>query len=525
MATTASSINSPIRPVQDFQSWLWLAISAVLLLFADGRNTIPAATWLAPALLLRFVRTQPARRGLSIAYLTLLVTRGVATRGMTPIPGIFFYIFLIISGLSVVLPYVADRLIAVHLPGLFHTLVFPCSLVATQLLYSRGPFGSWGLIPYTQAGNLPLIQLLAVTGLWGITFLIGWFAAVVNWTWQDGPSRSRASHPATLFIAVYLLVVLLGGARLALFPPASPTVRVASLSPVQGGVKMDGLLAAVIAGKAGAGQISQLRQATRAGQDELLTRSEREAIAGAKIIFWSETAAYVLQQDEGDLLARGRALAARYQIYLGMALGTWSPGLSRPFENKFVLIAPTGQIAWQYLKARPTPGPEAAMSVTSDGRLRQLDTPYGRLDAAICYDTDFPRLMAQAGEQRADLVLSPAGDWRAIDPRHSEIASFRAVEEGFNLVRQSHGGLSAAYDYQGRRLATMDQYQASDLTLLAQVPTRGVRTIYSRLGDWFGWLCILALVALTALAWHPLAAGKFLARAMTGRQQDQKQVR
>jgi apolipoprotein N-acyltransferase len=143
----------------------------------------------------------------------------------------------------------------------------------------------------------------------------------------------------------------------------------------------------------------------------------------------------------------------------------------------------------------------AAMSVKSDGRLRQLDTPYGRLAAAICYDTDFPRFMAQAGAHRPDVVLSPAGDWRAIDPRHTEIASYRAIEQGFNLFRQSNGGLSAPYDYQGRRLASMDEYQSADLTLLAQIPTRGTATIYSRLGDWFAWLCVLAVLTLTAFAW------------------------
>jgi len=189
-------------------------------------------------------------------------------------------------------------------------------------------------------------------------------------------------------------------------------------------------------------------------------------------------------------------------VYLGMTLGTWTPGAQNPLENKFVLIEPTGQVAWEYLKARPTPGPEAAMSVKSDGRLRQLNTAYGKLNAAICYDTDFPKLMAQAGVQQADVVLSPASDWRAIDPRHTEIASFRAIEQGFNLVRQSNGGLSAAYDYQGRRLASMDEYQSADLTLIAQVPTRGVRTIYSRLGDWLAWLSILAVLTLIIFAWR-----------------------
>jgi apolipoprotein N-acyltransferase len=306
-----------------------------------------------------------------------------------------------------------------------------------------------------------------------------------------------------LFVCVYLAVILLGGARLALFPPTSPTVRVASLSPTKEGAKIpDDLLKAVIGGKASAEQINQFRAVTSASEDALLKGSEREAAAGAKIIFWSETAAYLLKQDEPDVLARGRALASKHHVYLGMSLGTWTPGTRFPLANKFVLIEPTGQSAWEYLKARPTPGPEAAMSVKSDGRLRHLDTAYGRLVAAICYDTDFPRLMIQAGAQRADVVLSPAGDWRAIDPRHTEIASFRAIEQGFNLVRQSNGGLSAAYDYQGRRLASMDEYQSPDLTLIAQVPIRGVRTIYSRLGDWLAWLSIIAFLALTAGVWR-----------------------
>jgi len=511
MVTTISAVDTPNNQFDEVaggsssesHSWLSLLCAAALLLFADGRNTIALAAWLAPALLLRFVRTQPARRGLAIAYVVLILTRGVAMRGMTPIPGIFYYIFLLISCVSALLPYLIDRLVASHFGGVLNTLLFPCTLVAAQFVYSHGPMGSWGSIPYTQSGNLPLIQLLAVTGLWGITFLIGWFAAVVNWAWQHGFAGPRARHPLVLFAEVYVAVILMGEARLILFPPSSPTVRVASLSPTKDGVKIpDDLLKAVIGGKASDEQINRFRTATSPGEDALLKRSEREATAGAKIIFWSETAAYLLKQDEPELLARGRVLASKHGVYLGLALGTWTPGAQYPLENKFVLIEPNGQIAWEYLKARPTPGPEAAMSVKSDGRLRQLDTPYGKLNAAICYDTDFPRLMAQAGVRRSDLVLSPAGDWRAIDPRHTEIANFRAIEQGFNLVRQSSGGFSAAYDYQGRLLASMDEYHSADLTLVAQVPTRGVRTIYSRLGDWLAWLNILALLALIIFAWR-----------------------
>ena len=65
-------------------------------------------------------------------------------------------------------------------------------------------------------------------------------------------------------------------------------------------------------------QIRLFRNITGAGQNELFTRSEREAKAGARIIFWSETAPFVLKQDEPDLVTRAQTLAKKYSIYLGL---------------------------------------------------------------------------------------------------------------------------------------------------------------------------------------------------------------
>ncbi len=36
----------------------------------------------------------------------------------------------------------------------------------------------------------------------------------------------------------------------------------------------------------------------------------------------------------------------------------------------------------------------------------------------------------------------------------------------------------------------MDHYTAADWTLVAHVPVRGVRTVYSFIGDWFAWFCL-----------------------------------
>ncbi len=450
---------------------------------------------------MRFMRGQSVTVGLTVAYLLLIAAFAFQFRGMVPIPGVAYYIFLAVWGIQMVLPYLVDRLLAHRLSGLAASLVFPTAWAATEYVLSLGLYATWGSAAYSQYGNLALLQILSVTGLWGITFLIGWFAAVCNWLWEEGFDSDRARGGAWLCAGTIAAVMLLGGARLALFPPSSQTVRVASISKR----KMEPELDKAALGRAFAGQgtredLDAIQRWAVAMDNDLLSRAEREMQAGARIVFWGETNGAVLKQDEAALVARGGELAAKYHVYLGMALGVLNAGKTPPGENKLVMIEPNGQAAWQYSKAHPVPGGEAAQMLPGDGKLRPLDTPYGRLSSIICYDGDFPQLLAQAGALRADVMLDPSNDWRGIDPWHTQMASYRAIEQGFNLIRQTSGGLSAAFDYQGRRLAAMDDYQTTDYAMVSQIPTRGVRTIYSRLGDWFAWVCLAGVVLLTLLS-------------------------
>jgi apolipoprotein N-acyltransferase len=420
---------------------------------------------------------------------------------MVPIPGVGFYIFLVVWGIPLVLPYIIDRLLARRLTGLTASLVFPAAWAATEYVVSRGPFATWGSAAYSQYGNLTLLQILSVTGLWGITFLIGWLAAVCNWLWEEGLDSKRARRGAWLCVGTIATVTLLGGARIALFPPSSQTVRVASISKRKVEPELsDAVSERMFEGQATSDDMDAIQRWATAMDNDLLSRAEREMQAGAKIVFWGEANAPVLKEDEAAFVARGGGMATKYHVYFGMALGVLNRGKAPSLENKLVLIQPNGQVAWEYNKARPVPGPEAALQVRGDGKLRALDTPYGRVSSIICFDGDFPQLLAQAGVLRADVVLDPSNDWRAIDPWHTQMVSFRAVEQGFNLIRQTSQGLSAAFDFQGRRLAAMDYYQTTDYAMVSEVPTGGVRTIYSRFGDWFAWVCLVGLALLTVLS-------------------------
>ena len=152
----------------------------------------------------------------------------------------------------------------------------------------------------------------------------------------------------------------------------------------------------------------------------------------------------------------------------------------------------------EYLKSRPVPG---ELTVAGDGKVAILDTLYGKIASVICYDMDFPGLVRQAGQAGADLMLVPAKDWKESRLMHWQMAVFRAIENGFSLVRSNGGhGLSAAADYQGRVLATTDQVTTEERLMIADVPTEGVTTIYSRIGDLFAWLCVAGVMAVVGWA-------------------------
>lgn len=480
-------------------SWLALALGCLALPFAYGVDNVPCAAWMAPLFLLRFVRTQ--RLWISMPVL-LVVEVGAAAfqmRGMFPGDGTAYWVTLIVGAVPTLVPYAIDRAMVRRFSGVMATLLFPLAYAAMDYIGTFSPYGSWGAVGYSQYGELALLQLTAVTGLWGITFLIGWFAAVGNLIWEAGRSRLSVGA-AGAFLFTLALVLFAGGLRLTAFAPHSPTVRIASLSaePLADPPALERLAL----GKATTDDLAQIRGWAKDVDEDLLRRADLAAHDRARIVFWAEGNASVLKDDEPSLLAEGSRLASRDGIYLGMALAVWVPGAARVLENEIVMIEPNGAIAWHYRKAHPVPGAEAAMAAPSDGKLRVLDTPFGRLSAAICFDADFPQTLRQAGLLNTDIVLNPSNEWAAIDPWHTQMASLRAIEEGASIVHQASHGLSAAFDYQGNRVAAVDYFRSAGGTMIADVPTHGARTLYSRLGDWFAWACIVALLSLivTALA-------------------------
>ncbi|RKH69472.1 apolipoprotein acyltransferase, partial [Corallococcus interemptor] len=237
--------------------------------------------------------------------------------------------------------------------------------------------------------------------------------------------------------------------------------------------------------------------ASRAVNEELLRLSEQEAAKGAKLLLWSEGNAVVLAAELDALVARGSALARERSVWLGMSVASLTPDAERMLRNELILVGPEGKVAWRYVKSRPVPGWEAEHSIAGSTEPAVSQAPgVGVLGGAICFDGDFPGVFASASARGLELLLLPSSDWKGISPLHTRQAVFRAVEQGFSMVRQVNQGLSVAVDGYGRVYGELDHFTAEERVLRAELPVGRVPTLYARIGDSIG-----LLSGLVALGW------------------------
>jgi apolipoprotein N-acyltransferase len=209
-----------------------------------------------------------------------------------------------------------------------------------------------------------------------------------------------------------------------------------------------------------------------------LEGSRREARAGARLIAWPEQNLLIFKEDESAFLERARR-------WPPMKASTWPSEWARshvedalPFENKLVVIDPTGAIVISYLKSHAVAGWEAGIMKRGDGRLPVVATNIGRIGAAICL--------------RRRLSRVHSSGWPAL--RGSPHRARQRVE-GHQGHSSANGGVPgdrrmasrwfappppespAPLNPWGRVLGTSDYFAPGDRTLTVQVPMGGIRTL------------------------------------------------
>jgi apolipoprotein N-acyltransferase len=488
-----NQVQASRLPIQDRRSWLWLAIAAALLVFTYGMYRNPLAGLLAPLFLIRFLRTRKTGVGYLLMMLVLMAANTIAwwnNMPMFPIPARI--IFGVVCGLLYTIPFLLDRVLVGRLSGFGATLVFPLANTAFEFLTLwPNPLSTQGSLAYSQFSSVHLTQIASITGMWGVTFLVSWFASTVNWIWEEGVDWPRIRRGVAIFAGVMLLVLGYGVIRLTYFLPEPGTVRI------------HGIVETDYTRTTWETELFPLSQsdpeAFRARMapvyERYLDGTLREAQAGAQIVVWPEVAAEGFKEDLDAVVARAQDIARQEGIYLSLGLNVIGPGSYSEGENRLVLIDPNGDILVNYLKYGCTAFNMYGVEVPT------VETPYGTLGAVLCCDLDYPYVIRQVSQKGVDILLVPSYEpTTAHITAHPRMASFRAIENGVSIFRPTAQGISLAIDPYGRTLASMDATRVSERVFVVQVPTHRVTTVYSLVGELFGWMAVAGFLMIAGWA-------------------------
>ena len=464
---------------------LSLLLFSLLNLFSTGKWAFAPFVWLMPVVGLYIMHRLPTWRGFFLLYLAAYVPMCIAWYGAAAFPMPIYPFFMLINTFVGILPFLIATLLVSRLGASFWTtLVFPLAGTAVEFfMMSGGPLGSFGALAYTQAALLPFTQLTSITGIWGISFIISWFASTVNWAITQHQAQRPFTKGITVYGVVLTAVLVFGGIRLLTTPQPEQTVIVASLTAVH--VDMGAMMQLYQS------DTEAFRQQTQAQHQAYLAQTVTAVETGAEVILWPELAGLGMTDDVETLVADGQALADANDIYLAMPLFIVDPIGEAQAINKMVIADPTGAIVLDHVKYG---GNIVEGSQPGSGVLQVIETPFGKITAVICWDTDYPGIVRQAGEQGVDLLLSPAYVWPEVASIHADMATFRSIENGMALVRQSDDGYSLVSDNFGRVLAKENHIGQEGVMMVTSVPLQPTRTIYPIVGDIFGLVNIIGLL-------------------------------
>lgn len=186
----------------------------------------------------------------------------------------------------------------------------------------------------------------------------------------------------------------------------------------------------------------------------------RAAAAGARLVVLPENFAFMGLKDTDKLAHAEREGNGPIQEFLSREAerhGVWLVGGTMPIAASqpgkvraaCLIFDALGQVAGRYDKIHlfdvNVPGSEEqyreSETIECGAAPLVLDTPYGRLGVAICYDLRFPELFREMAVEGMDILAVPAAFTARTGAAHWEILTrARAVENLCHVVASNQGG-------------------------------------------------------------------------------------
>lgn len=398
-----------------------------------------------------------------------------------------FVAVLLPSGLGLFPALTAALARAFWRPGLARVFTFSGLWALAEWLRGHVLTGfPWNLFGYGFADVLPLLQVTAFVGIYGLTFLTTLCAASFALLGDEAASPARRLRVPLASVGLLIGLYGLGSARLALAPVEY--VPGVWLRIVQ--ARMDQRL--VSDGRFGGAIVARY-----------LALSSEPGLARVTHLVWPEAAIpYPLESDPETRKALASLLGERTVLITGTPRVTYNAaGAFEAYNSMRVLRQ--GEIVGVYDKAHLVPFGEylpmggllARLGLAQlAGNLGSFSRGPGPRTLAvpgappmgplICYEIIFPAAVTDPAARPGWLVNLTDDSWFGTGAgplQHFDAARVRAIEEGLPIIRAANKGIAAIIGPKGEIVASSSQTAVGALD--GPLPRADPATFYARYGD------------------------------------------
>lgn len=453
------------------------ALTAIGWWFGSGTHPLWWATWLAPLPVLWLTSRVRTAWAVAAAFLAMAIGSGNLWSYMYShihLPLSIVVYAMVLPGVMFALCVLLHKRLLLRNRPLAALLAVPATWVALAFVNNLlSPHGTFFDIGYTQTNVLPVIQVAAITGIWGIGTLL--MLVVTAVAMLGAVHIARRTRVAMAGASALVLVLALAYGFWRLDSPATSSMRVGLVS-----LEQTGQLVSVDTPEG------------KARQDRYLAAMDRLAAPGAQLV--------VIPEGTFATAAAIPAFAGFAQQHgITVNVGVDFQGEPGTERNMAMVFQPGAASPVMYDKHHLIPGFEDKFT---PGTAFEVLTGTPRIGLAICKDMDFQDFSVAYGQRNAQLLLVPAWDFVADGWLHSRMAILRGVEGGFAIARAARSGRLTLSDDRGRVMAEASSEQG-DAELVGNLPLRETRTLYARWGNWFAWLDVAGLLVLAGLVLLP----------------------
>ena len=446
------------------------ALSALMFWFGTGLTPLAWLIWLAPLPVLMLAPRVPARvAGLvgGVAWFLGALNMWSYFHGSIELPVPMLVGYLLATAMPFPLAVLLHRALLVRGHVVLAAVAVPTLWVGAEYLVSLvSPAGAFWSLAYTQADIRAVRGIAALTGLWGISFLIMAVPAVLA-VLLTPDSRRRLVEPGPQALPQRIPRRPRAAMVLRRLPLAAAAVGLLGMALGYGCWPSSSAAGPTVALIALDQSVDTLPVDSAEGQLLLDRYAERIRAAGTDIVVLPEKV---------FLIADLAAFAARFASVAVNSGTDVVIGLVHDGYNSAMLFRADGSPPVTYHKRHLIPGLEDHLRVGDSAVL------VDGVGLAVCKDLDYPALGRENARRGARLLLVPALDFDRDAWLHSRMATMRGVESGFAVARSSEHGLRTLSDARGEIVKT-DR---------VRLPTGS--TPYARFGDWFPRLCLLVVV-------------------------------